>query len=68
MFDRNAYISFDYEFISMKKRVAIFVPEIRDREEIGILLERYFRSNFKNYFSQIEFQKYSHLGEPIRDN
>jgi len=52
----------------MNKRVLIFSPEVRDKEEISAFLQSFFRKNFANYFSQIDFQKYSMLREPITDN
>jgi len=52
----------------MSKRVLIFSPELKDREEIAEILQEYFKRNFGNFYSQIEIQKYSMLREPVKDN
>ncbi len=52
----------------MNKRVLIFSPEVREREEIEEIVKMFFKSNFGKYYSQIDFQKYSTLGEPVKDN
>ncbi len=52
----------------MNKRVLIFSPEVRDREEIEGVLEQYFKKNFRHYLPRVDFQKYSMLSEPIKDN
>ena len=48
----------------MTKRVLIFSPEVKDQEEITVVVKGYFLKNFGNYLSQIEIQRYSALNEP----
>ena len=68
MLNRNAYIGEGYKFILMSKRVLIFSPEMKDREELEDVVREYFKKNFGNYYTQIDFQKYSMLREPVIDN
>lgn len=50
------------------KRVTIFSPELKDREEIGVAVENYFKNEFRNYSKELEIQKYYSLNEPLTEN
>jgi len=51
----------------MDKRVLIFSPEIKDREEIAVVIDEYFKHNFGEY-SDLYIQKYSSFCEPPTTN
>jgi len=52
----------------MNKRIAIFAPEIKDREEIGLVVDNYFQKEFASYFDNLDIQKFYALSEPVTEN
>ena len=50
----------------MNKRVLIFAPEIKDRQEISVFINNYFKNNFKG--SELEIQDYFRFNEPPEIN
>jgi hypothetical protein len=52
----------------MNKRITIFAPELKDREEIGAIVEDYFKKEFSGYFNNLQFQKFYALNEPMTEN
>jgi hypothetical protein len=52
----------------MNKRVTIFSPEEKDREEIYSAVKSYFKREFRDYLSAFNIQKFSALSEPPTEN
>lgn len=48
----------------MDKRILIFSPELKDREDIAFFIKEYFKKNFRDYFNDLEIQNYFKFNEP----
>ncbi|MCL5018634.1 MAG: hypothetical protein M1416_02630 [Candidatus Pacearchaeota archaeon] len=51
-----------------QKRITIFAPEIKDREEIGLAVESYFKKEFGTYFDDLQIQKYAYTNDPKKED
>lgn len=47
-----------------QKRITIFSPEMKDREEISSAVENYFKKEFGDYINYFQIQKFAALNEP----